>query len=45
MADDEYNPKKAGISKEMKKRMNIAENPLDGYVGKVCHSRHSRLTS
>lgn len=35
MADDEYNPKKATISKEMKKRMDIAENPLDGYVGKV----------
>ncbi|KAL4063304.1 Sec1-like protein [Scleroderma yunnanense] len=35
MADDEYNPKKATISKEMKKRMNIAENPLDGYVGKT----------
>lgn len=35
MADDEYNPKKAITSKEMKKRMNIVGNPLDGYVAKT----------
>lgn len=35
MADDEYNPRKATISKEMKKRMNIVGNPLDGYVAKT----------
>ncbi|KAI6114429.1 Sec1-like protein [Pisolithus sp. B1] len=35
MADDEYNPRKATISKEMKKRMNIVGNPLDGHVAKT----------
>jgi len=31
MADDEYNPTKSKIGKEMRKRMGIDENPLDGY--------------
>jgi len=35
MADDEYNPGKAKIGKEMKQRMGIAENPLDGVEAKV----------
>lgn len=35
MADDEYNPNKAKIGKEMKQRMGIAENPLDGVEVKV----------
>jgi len=35
MADDEYNANKAKIGKEMKQRMGIAENPLDGVEVKV----------
>jgi hypothetical protein len=35
MADDEYNPNKAKIGKDMKQRMGIAENPLDGVEVKV----------
>ncbi|KAF8442956.1 Sec1-like protein [Boletus edulis BED1] len=35
MADDEYNPTKSKIGREMRKRMGIEENPLDGYEGKT----------
>lgn len=35
MADDEYNPSKAKIGKEMKERMGIVGNPLDGVEAKV----------
>ncbi|KAJ8595239.1 Sec1-like protein [Rhizopogon salebrosus TDB-379] len=35
MADDEYNPNKAKIGKDMKQRMGIAENPLDGVEVKM----------
>lgn len=35
MADDEYNPNKAKIGKDMKERMGIADNPLDGVEAKT----------
>ncbi|KAG0701390.1 Sec1-like protein [Suillus ampliporus] len=35
MADDEYNPGKAKIGKEMKQRMGISDNPLDGVEAKT----------
>lgn len=35
MADDEYNPTKSKIGKDMRKRMGIEENPMDGYEAKV----------
>ncbi|KAG2134289.1 Sec1-like protein [Suillus cothurnatus] len=35
MADDEYNPNKAKIGKDMKERMGISDNPLDGVEAKT----------
>ncbi|KAG2071369.1 endoplasmic reticulum-derived transport vesicle ERV46 [Suillus decipiens] len=35
MADDEYNPNKAKLGKDMKLRMGIADNPLDGVEAKT----------
>jgi hypothetical protein len=40
MADDEYNPNKAKIGKDMKERMGISDNPLDGVEAKVKFSVH-----
>lgn len=38
MADDEYNPNKAKVGNDMKKRLGIADNPLDGVEAKVTFS-------
>ncbi|KAG1772406.1 Sec1 family-domain-containing protein [Suillus occidentalis] len=35
MADDEYNPNKAKIGNDMKQRLGIADNPLDGVEAKT----------
>lgn len=44
MGDDEYNFKKAEKSKNMKQRLGIDANPLDGAVGKVsCSSQKSSV--
>lgn len=40
MADDEYNPNKAKIGNDMKQRLGIADNPLDGVEAKVKLSAH-----
>jgi len=36
MTDDEYNPAKSRLGKEMRKRIGIEDNPLDAYEAKVC---------
>ncbi|KAG1872436.1 Sec1 family-domain-containing protein [Suillus subalutaceus] len=41
MADDEYNPNKAKIGKDMKERMGIADNPLDGVEAKINTHQYS----
>ncbi|KAF8555720.1 Sec1-like protein [Imleria badia] len=40
MADDEYNPTKSRIGKEMRKRMGIEENPLDAYEAKTTKAQY-----
>jgi len=40
MADDEYNPTKSKIGKEMRKRMGIEDNPLDRYEAKTTKSQY-----
>lgn len=35
-ADDEYNPTKSKIGKDMRKRIGIDGNPLDNFDAKVC---------
>ncbi|KIK95165.1 hypothetical protein PAXRUDRAFT_827283 [Paxillus rubicundulus Ve08.2h10] len=40
MADDEYNPTKSKIGKEMKKRMGIIDNPLDGLEAKTTKAQY-----
>ncbi|KAH7885289.1 Sec1-like protein [Phlebopus sp. FC_14] len=40
MADDEYNPNKAKIGKDMKQRMGIVDNPLDSYEAKTSKAQY-----
>ncbi|KAF9221651.1 Sec1-like protein [Gyrodon lividus] len=40
MADDEYNPTKSKIGREMKKRMGITDNPLDGLEAKTSKAQY-----
>jgi len=40
MADDEYNPTKSKIGKDMKRRMGITENPLDGVEAKTTKAQY-----
>ena len=38
--DDEYDPRNAKLGKELKARLGIDANPLDGTEGRVCTSRN-----
>ncbi|KAG8214562.1 Sec1 family-domain-containing protein [Butyriboletus roseoflavus] len=40
MADDEYNPAKSKIGKEMRRRMGIEENPLDAYEARTTKAQY-----
>ena len=37
--DDEYDINKARLGKDLKQKLGIAANPLDGSEGRVCRSR------